>query len=75
MAPIPIELDADTVRLIDHAQRRAKDIQEFQIPRLRDCNGPLSLQQQLNSELRDDIDAFARQIEVRSSARRCRTGR
>lgn len=64
MPPIVIELDAETIALVDHADRRARDITEFQIPRLRDCKGPLSLQQQLNAELRDDMDAFARQIEV-----------
>ncbi|KZV98930.1 Sec20-domain-containing protein [Exidia glandulosa HHB12029] len=63
MAPISIELDADTRAIVDTADRRARDIGEYQIPRLRDCKGPVSLQQQLNSELRDDLDALARQIE------------
>ncbi|KAF8136015.1 Sec20-domain-containing protein [Mycena galopus ATCC 62051] len=36
----------------------------FQIPRLRSCRGPLSTQQDLAAELREDIDTFARQVEV-----------
>ncbi|KAI8969399.1 hypothetical protein BD414DRAFT_503474 [Trametes punicea] len=45
-------------------ERRQKDIADFQIPRLRQCAGPLSLQQQYAAELRDDLDAFAKHIET-----------
>ena len=34
-------------------------------PRLRSCTWPLTLQQQYAAELRDDLDVFARQLEVR----------
>jgi protein transport protein SEC20 len=33
-------------------QRRAKDLEDFQIPRLRDWKGSLAIQQQYASELR-----------------------
>jgi protein transport protein SEC20 len=64
MAPLPNTFDEETLQLIAAAQRHEKDLAEFQIPRLRSCRGPLSLQQNLAAELREDIDTFARQIEV-----------
>ncbi|CDO70492.1 hypothetical protein BN946_scf184569.g35 [Trametes cinnabarina] len=64
MPPLPSALDDETTNLIASLERRQKDISEFQIPRLRKCTGPLSVQQQYAAELRDDLDAFARQIET-----------
>jgi len=64
MPPLPNTFDEETLQLIAAAQRHDKDLAEFQIPRLRSCQGPLSLQQNLAAELRDDIDTFARQIEA-----------
>lgn len=61
MPPIP---DDDTKSLISSVRRRLKDLSEFQIPRLRDCNGPLAVQQNLAAELREDVDTLAKQIEV-----------
>jgi protein transport protein SEC20 len=64
MPPIPRTLDQDTLALISSAHRRANDLSECQIPRLRECRGPLSLQQNLAGELREDLDRFSRQVEV-----------
>ncbi|THV01981.1 Sec20-domain-containing protein [Dendrothele bispora CBS 962.96] len=64
MPPLPSTFDEETQKLIDSARRHERDIAEFQIPRLRDCKGPLSSQQNLATELREDIDAFARQVEA-----------
>ena len=64
MAPIPSTLQADIRTQIDALNRRQKDLREFQIPRLRKCEGPLATQQQYAAELREDIEVFARQIEV-----------
>ncbi|KAJ7155482.1 Sec20-domain-containing protein [Mycena crocata] len=64
MPPLPNTFDEETLELIAAAQRREKDLAEFQIPRLRSCQGPISLQQNLAAELREDIDTFARQIEA-----------
>ena len=64
MAPIPQILDDETKALAENLQRREKDLTEFQIPRLRDCKGPLSVQQQFAAELREDLDAFTKQVEV-----------
>lgn len=64
MAPIPQTLDIETKDLIDGLYRREKDLAEFQVPRLRDCSGPLSVQQRLAAELREDLDVFGKQIEV-----------
>ncbi|KAG5644709.1 hypothetical protein DXG03_007932 [Asterophora parasitica] len=62
MPPIPT-FPEDISRLISGAKRRQIDLVEIQVPRLRACKGPLSLQQNLAAELRDDIDSFARQVE------------
>ncbi|KAJ7485375.1 Sec20-domain-containing protein [Mycena latifolia] len=64
MPPLPTTFDEETLQLVAAAQRHEKDLAEFQIPRLRSCQGPLSLQQNLAAELREDIDTFARQIEA-----------
>jgi protein transport protein SEC20 len=65
MPPLPNTFNDDSLELILSLQRRQKDLSEFQIPRLRACVGPLSLQQDQATELREDIDTFARQLEVR----------
>ena len=64
MPPLPTTFDDGAKALIDTLERRQKDIRDFQIPRLRDCKGPLSLQQQYAAEIREDIDVFAKQVEV-----------
>ncbi|KAH7103487.1 Sec20-domain-containing protein [Auriculariales sp. MPI-PUGE-AT-0066] len=63
MPPIPVTLDEDTQKLVQQIERHQHDITTFQIPRLRDCAGPLSLQQTLAAELRDDVDRLQAQIE------------
>ncbi|KAF9489247.1 Sec20-domain-containing protein [Pleurotus eryngii] len=63
MPPIPTVYDEEVTQLIESAQRRQKDIVDFQIPRLRTCNGPLALQQRLFAELREDIDLYARELQ------------
>ncbi|KAJ7512673.1 Sec20-domain-containing protein [Mycena galericulata] len=64
MPPLPNTFDEETLELVAAAQRREKDLTEFQVARLRACQGPLSVQQNLAAELREDIDTFARQIEA-----------
>ena len=64
MPPLPSALDDETKSLIASLERRQKDLADFQIPRLRACTGPLTLQQQYAAELRDDLDLFGRQLEV-----------
>lgn len=64
MPPLPTTLSDDTKNLIASLERRQKDLHDFQIPRLRSCKGPLATQQQFAAELREDVETFARQIEV-----------
>lgn len=64
MAPILTTLDQDTLILVDAAKRRHKSLEEVYIPRLRDCNGPLAVQQQLLTEFRESIEASAQEVEV-----------
>ena len=44
--------------------RRLHDIRTFQIARLANCKGPLSLHAELADELRQDLEDAARRIEV-----------
>ncbi|KAI5122005.1 hypothetical protein M0805_001837 [Coniferiporia weirii] len=64
MAPVPITLEVETKELIDALRRREKDLTEYQVPRLRDCTGLLSVQQRFAAELREDLDVFGRQVET-----------
>ncbi len=66
MPPIPSTLDEDIKAQLEALERRQRDLKDFQIPRLRSFDGPLPTQQQYAAELREDIDAFARHIEVSS---------
>ncbi|KAL4249862.1 Sec20-domain-containing protein [Abortiporus biennis] len=64
MAPLPSTIDADVQARIDSLQRKQKDLFDFQIPRLKNCKGPLILQQQYAAEVRDDIEQFAKVVET-----------
>ncbi|KAJ7892741.1 Sec20-domain-containing protein [Mycena olivaceomarginata] len=65
MAPLPNTFDEETfANSLLQLSDTKRTSQKFQIPRLRSCRGPLSLQQNLAAELREDIDTFARQIET-----------
>ena len=64
MPPLPSTLPQETTDLISSTRRHQTDLLEFQIPRLRSCTGPLSTQQNLWAEIREDIEAYARQVEV-----------
>lgn len=63
MAPIPSTLDSETKSLIESLERKQRDLFEFQISRLRSCQGPLSTQQDYAAEIREDIEGFARSVE------------
>ncbi|GJJ11116.1 hypothetical protein Clacol_005347 [Clathrus columnatus] len=54
MAPITITFSEDANELIEQLDRRQKDIQDFQIPRLRDYKGSLAGQQEYAADLRED---------------------
>ncbi|CAE6461741.1 unnamed protein product [Rhizoctonia solani] len=63
MPPVasPLFIEAQTAH--EGISRRLRDLNEFQIPRLRECKGPLTLQQQFAAELRDDTEAITKRIE------------
>ena len=65
MAPIPSSIDNETNALILDLQRRQKDLSEFQLSRLRDCRESIAVQQRFAGEMKEDLDFFDRQIEVR----------
>jgi protein transport protein SEC20 len=46
------------------ARRRLVDLQTYQLPRLRDCRGPVDLQRELSAELKEDIRRVERSIDV-----------
>jgi hypothetical protein len=62
----PLFLEAKTT--YEGLSRQLKDLDEYQIPRLRDCKGTLTLQQQYAAELRDDTEALAKRMEVGTRA-------
>ena len=64
MAPIPVHFPEETYVLISAAERRYRHIHEVEIPMLRDCSGPLAIQQTLAEELRENTLLLARQVEV-----------
>ncbi|KAI0346703.1 Sec20-domain-containing protein, partial [Trametopsis cervina] len=64
MPPIPSTLSQEIITQVESLARRQKDLDDFQIPRLRSCDGPLATQQQYAAELREDIETFARQLEL-----------
>ena len=66
MAPIPTAIDEETQELLERTRRRQTDLVESQIPRLRQCTGSLAAQQALATGVRDDLDTFARLLEVRT---------
>ncbi|KAI5887057.1 Sec20-domain-containing protein [Schizophyllum commune H4-8] len=63
MAPIPATIDEETQETLKRTRRRQIDLVESQIPRLRQCTGPLAAQQALAADVRDDLDTFARLLE------------
>lgn len=66
MAPIPNTLPEDALSLISAAERRYSYLIDSELPKLRQCIGPLSLQQRLAEDLRVDTVALTRQVEVSS---------
>ncbi|TFK49091.1 Sec20-domain-containing protein [Heliocybe sulcata] len=63
MPPLPTTFSNEAQVLIKSIERRSDDIRDFQIPRLQECQGPLSVQQAYSGTLREDIDYLARQVE------------
>ncbi|CAE6423103.1 unnamed protein product [Rhizoctonia solani] len=63
MPPIVSPLFIEAQATHEGISRRLRDINEFQIPRLRECKGPLTLQQQFAAELRDDTEAITKRLE------------
>ena len=64
MAPIPSRLPEDVISLLSSAERRYKHISDITIPELRKCSGPLSVQQRLADDVREDTLTLSRQIQV-----------
>ena len=64
MAPLPNRLPEETRSLISAAERRYKHIAEVEIPELRKCIGPLSVQQALAEDVRESTITLTQQIEV-----------
>ncbi len=65
MAPIPSGIDNETNALISDLQRRQKDLSDFQLGRLRGCRESIAVQQRFANEMKEDLDFFERQTEVR----------
>ncbi|KAJ9101145.1 hypothetical protein QFC21_003363 [Naganishia friedmannii] len=59
---------ADPQETIAAARRRLADLQTYQLPRLRDCRGPVDLQRELSAELKEDIRRVKRSIDAVDTA-------
>ncbi|KAJ9118654.1 hypothetical protein QFC22_003874 [Naganishia vaughanmartiniae] len=55
---------ANPQEIITAAKRRVADLQAYQLPRLRDCKGPVDLQRELSAELKEDIRRVKRSIDT-----------
>jgi hypothetical protein len=64
MPPLPTTFDDAANASIASIQRRQNDLREFQLPRLRGCTESLTVQQQYAAELREDLEAITRLVEV-----------
>ena len=64
MPPLPSTIHEETTNLVDSLTRRQKDLQEFQIPRLREFKGSLATQQQYAGEIREDLEVFTKSVQV-----------
>lgn len=65
MPPLPSSISEETANIVDSLTRRQKDLQDLQIPRLRQFRGSLATQQQYAAELREDLELFSRGVKVR----------
>ncbi len=65
MPPVPTFDDA-TNASIASIRRRQNDLREFQLPRLRSCSNSLTVQQEYAAEVREDLEAITRLVEVSS---------
>ncbi|EAU89292.1 hypothetical protein CC1G_03557 [Coprinopsis cinerea okayama7 len=63
MPPLPTKFSEEAQDLITNLERRQSHLVNSQIPELRDCKGPLTLQQSLADELREDLVVFSRHVE------------
>ncbi|KAJ9126074.1 hypothetical protein QFC24_002346 [Naganishia onofrii] len=59
---------ADPQEITTVARRRLADLQTYQLPRLRDCRGPVDLQRELSAELKEDIRRVERSIDALDAA-------
>jgi hypothetical protein len=57
-------MSTDSQQITNSIRRRLADLQTYQLPRLRDCKGPIDLQRDLAAELKDDIRKVKRSIDV-----------
>jgi protein transport protein SEC20 len=62
--PIPNTFPEDALSLISAAERRYNYLTDSELPKLRQCIGPLSLQQTLAEDIRMDTVALTRQVET-----------
>ena len=65
MPPLqPTQILLEATALYERITRSVNDVANIQIPRLKQCPGPLALQQKWASEIREDIESAQREIEV-----------
>ncbi|KAI0314995.1 Sec20-domain-containing protein [Amylostereum chailletii] len=63
MAPLPSTFDEGVSGVILSIQRRSRDMNDVQLPRLRSCKESLAVQQQYAAELHEDLEVVARLVQ------------
>lgn len=61
--PSPV-MSSETHQITTSIRRRLADLQTYQLPRLRECMGPIDLQRELSAELKEDIRRIKRSLDV-----------
>ncbi len=57
-------MSEEALSLISSAERRYRHLSEFEVPDLRKCTGPLTVQQTLAEEVRGSTMLLTQQIQV-----------
>lgn len=60
-------MSSEVPQITTSIRRRLADLQTYQLPRLRECKGPIDLQRELSAELKEDIRRIKRSLDVRAA--------
>jgi len=64
MPPVAPRLHEDALSLVSAIEGRFQNLFEVEIPRLRQCSGPLSLHQAFSEEIREETLVLSKSLDV-----------